>query len=235
MLRTAAATIAWVGRTASMVFGLALVMALLFGVASTALGANGGSFILGKATNAATKVTGLVGKVATGQALVVKNPSGGSALGLSVGDPVADPATKAVAPMKVDSQAKVANLNADQVDGLSSEQLRGAYAAVDSDGGFNFFPTFLGWRTSGFASVTLEQNGLFCLEPSSGVQVRDRGVAVSVDATTTSAASGNGAAMFAGNCGTNGIRIRTERQAVSNGVLTTTLNNSIGFTVVVVP
>jgi hypothetical protein len=34
-----------------------------------------------------------------------------------VGDPAADPATKAVAPMKVDSQAKVANLNADTVDG----------------------------------------------------------------------------------------------------------------------
>ncbi|HEV2741845.1 MAG TPA: hypothetical protein VGV91_01680 [Rubrobacter sp.] len=91
--------------------------ALLFGVASTALGANGGGFILGKATNAATRVTGLVGRVAAGEALVVKNPSGGSALGLSVGDPAADPATKAVAPMKVDSQAKVANLNADTVDG----------------------------------------------------------------------------------------------------------------------
>ena len=104
-----------------MVFGLALVMALLFGVASTALGANGGNFILGKATNAATKVTGLVGKVAAGQALVVKNPSGGSALGLSVGDPLADPASKAVAPMKVDSQAKVENFNADQLDGKSSE------------------------------------------------------------------------------------------------------------------
>ena len=112
--------VVWVGRTAATVFGLALVMALLFGVTSTALCANGGSFILGKATNVATKVTGLVGKVAAGEALVVKNPSGGSALGLSVGDPLADPASKAVAPMKVDSQAKVGNLNADQLDGKDS-------------------------------------------------------------------------------------------------------------------
>jgi hypothetical protein len=41
MLRTAASKIAWVGRTASMVIGLALVMALVFGVATMALGATG--------------------------------------------------------------------------------------------------------------------------------------------------------------------------------------------------
>ena len=136
MLRSAASKVAWVGRTASMVFGLALVMALLFGVASTAFGANGGSFILGKATNAATKVTGLIGRVATGEALVVKNPSGGSALGLSVGDPLADPATKTVAPMKVDSQAVVGNLNADKLDGQEASELaepRG-YAHVKPEG-----------------------------------------------------------------------------------------------------
>jgi hypothetical protein len=39
-----------------------------------ALGFNGASFILGK-SNVATKLTGLIGKVATGSALVVKNPS----------------------------------------------------------------------------------------------------------------------------------------------------------------
>jgi hypothetical protein len=61
MLRTAASKVAWVGRTASMVFGLALVLALVFGVASMALGANGKPFILGKAANTATKVTGLIG------------------------------------------------------------------------------------------------------------------------------------------------------------------------------
>ena len=134
-----------------MVFGLALVMALLFGVASTALGANGGSFILGKATNAATKVTGLVGKVAAGEALVVKNPSGGSALGLSVGDPLADPASKAVAPMKVDSQAKVGNLNADKIDGKDSNEFV-------QNSGETTFSVFGPW-ISGDPSVVTAQQG----------------------------------------------------------------------------
>jgi hypothetical protein len=39
MLRTAVEKIAWVGRAASMVFGLALVLVLVFAVASMALGA----------------------------------------------------------------------------------------------------------------------------------------------------------------------------------------------------
>jgi hypothetical protein len=96
---------------------LAVVVALVLVGAPAALAANGKPLILGKANNAATKVTALVGKVATGEALAVRNPSGGGALSLSVGDPTTNPATKTVAPMKVDSQAKVANLNADQLDG----------------------------------------------------------------------------------------------------------------------
>jgi hypothetical protein len=39
MLRTTASKVAWVGRTASMVFGLALVLALVLGVATMALAA----------------------------------------------------------------------------------------------------------------------------------------------------------------------------------------------------
>ena len=124
MLRTAAAKIAWVGRTASMVLGLALVLALILGVATTAMGANGQNFILGKATNAATKVTGLVGNVDGGAALRVTNPNTGTndtALDLRV--------QNGEAPMMVNSAGKVANLNADQLDGedsagfLSSERI----------------------------------------------------------------------------------------------------------------
>ena len=40
MVRNALSKVAWVGRTASMVFGLALVLALVFGVAAMAFGAN---------------------------------------------------------------------------------------------------------------------------------------------------------------------------------------------------
>jgi hypothetical protein len=120
MIRTAAAKIAWVGRTASMVFGLALVLALLFGVASMALAGTGvgGVFNLGQ-KNTVDRVTQLVGTTA-GAMLKVDNNGSGTALDLRVGDPTADPAAKTVAPMKVDSGAVVNNLNADKIDGKDS-------------------------------------------------------------------------------------------------------------------
>ncbi len=63
-----------VGRATVFLVGFAVILVPVFGMASTALGFNGASFILGK-SNVATKLTGLIGKVATGSALVVKNPS----------------------------------------------------------------------------------------------------------------------------------------------------------------
>src|SRR5918994_4712159 len=120
MVRSVAKKVAWVGRTASMVFGLALVLALLFGVASTAFGANGGNFILGSLNNTATAITKLTGTVGGGPALQVSNPStatGSTALDLQV--------ATGKAPMKVNSGTKVANLNSDKVDGLDASQLGG--------------------------------------------------------------------------------------------------------------
>ena len=114
MLRTAASKVAWVGRTASMVFGLALVMALIFGAVSVGLAANGKPFILGKAANTASKVTGLVGNV-NGAAVRVENSNAGAddtALDLRV--------QPGEAPMRVNSSDQVLNLNADQVDGRSA-------------------------------------------------------------------------------------------------------------------
>jgi hypothetical protein len=130
MLRATASKVVWVGRATVFLVGLAVIVAVVLGVASTALGANGKPVILGKAANNASKVTGLIGKVATGSALVVKNPSGGSALELSVGDPTADPATKSVAPMKVDSQQLVSNLNSDELDGKSEADFYAAGSKV---------------------------------------------------------------------------------------------------------
>jgi hypothetical protein len=118
MVRSVAKKVAWVGRTASMVFGLALVLALLFGVASTALGANGGNFILGSLNNTATAITKLTGTVGGGPALQVSNPStatGSTALDLQV--------ATGKAPMKVNRTTKVTNLNSDQVDGKSAANL----------------------------------------------------------------------------------------------------------------
>lgn len=110
MLRSTIRKVAWVGRTTSTVFGLALILALIFGVATMALGANGKPFLLGK-KNVATAVSTLVKKGA------------GPALSLKVGSG---------APLAVNSSKKVTNLNADQVDGKDSRTF-GAYMATSHD------------------------------------------------------------------------------------------------------
>src|SRR5918912_1319871 len=75
MFRSVASKVAWVGRTASMVFGLALVLALVFGVASMALAGTGvgGVFNLG-VTNTVNALTKLTGSVA-GPSLQIDNNS----------------------------------------------------------------------------------------------------------------------------------------------------------------
>lgn len=115
-----------IARGTALALGVAVMLALTVGLASEALGANGGSLILGKATNVATSVTGLVGRVASGAALLVNNPSGGPALDLRV--------QAGKAPMKVNSSGKVANFNADRLDGKSSEEFLGSGGkAADAD------------------------------------------------------------------------------------------------------
>ena len=115
-----------IARGTALALGVGIMLAMTIGLASEALGANGGGLILGKATNVATTVTGLVGRVTTGAALLVSNPSGGPALDLRV--------QAGKAPMKVNSATKVANLNADRLDGKSSEEFLGAGGkAADAD------------------------------------------------------------------------------------------------------
>src|SRR5215213_5050125 len=119
MFKTVAKKVAWMGRTASMVFGLALVLALLFGVATAGLGATGGNFILGKA-NSAGAVSKLTASIANPALQLVNQStaSGATALGLNVasGKP----------PLKVNATAgKATNLNADKLDGLDSARLAG--------------------------------------------------------------------------------------------------------------
>jgi hypothetical protein len=80
-----------------------------------ALGANGQNLVLGSLNNAATAVTKLAGN-ADGAALQVVNPNAGTddtALDLRV--------QAGEAPMRVNSNTKVANLNSDTLDGKSSE------------------------------------------------------------------------------------------------------------------
>jgi hypothetical protein len=139
MIKTAAKKVAWVGRTASMVFGLALVMALVLGVASMAFGANGNPFLLGT-SNVATALTKLTGNV-NGAAMQVANSNAeanDTALSLSV--------QAGEAPMRVNSPTKVANLNSDKVDGHDAPM----WAVVNADGSIahSTDPSILSFQTS---------------------------------------------------------------------------------------
>lgn len=134
MLKKTARIATRIARATTTVVGLAIVLAMIFGVSTTAIGATGSGFILGKG-NTAGKQTSLVSTVVdiTKSALLIKNGKGGSALDLRVVDPDAtDPALKDVAPMKVDSQAKVTNLNADEIDGKDSTDFYAAGSKVDA-------------------------------------------------------------------------------------------------------
>jgi hypothetical protein len=114
----------WVGRATVFLVGLVVILALLFGVASTALGANGDLLKLGSLKNKATRATTLVGKVASGSAFVVQNPSGGSALELRVGQDVA--------PLKVNPEAGTATgLRAEDAAHADDAAKLGSVAASD--------------------------------------------------------------------------------------------------------
>jgi|GEM_PF-1006510 hypothetical protein len=121
MIRSAASKVMWMGRATVFTVGLAVILALVFGVATTAMGANGKPFLLGK-SNVATMVSELV------------NNGAGPALSLKVG--------QGQPPLAVNSSAKVADLNADQIDGLDSTEF--APNAVEA------------WRTVGTSEF---QNG----------------------------------------------------------------------------
>lgn len=136
-MRTAASKVAWVGRTASMVFGLALVLALLFGMASMALGANGDFFKVGR-DNVASAVSTLT-KSGAGPALRLKVDSG--------------------PPLAVNKQAKVKNLNADKLDGKNSSVFASKTSEAWHEVGAPGEPGFLspswanygsGYNTAGF-------------------------------------------------------------------------------------
>jgi hypothetical protein len=118
MIRSAAGKVMWVGRATVFLVGLSVILALLFGVASTALGSNGDPLKLGQG-NVATKLTALGGKLGVnGAMLKLVNKNAGTddtALRLEV-----DPAE---APMSVNSTTKVTGFNSDLLDGKDVSQL----------------------------------------------------------------------------------------------------------------
>ena len=111
MVRTVLGKAMWVGRATIFLVGLAMILALVFGVATKALGATGSKFILG-GTNVAGTVSKLTADI-SGPALQLVNGStgaGATALDLSVapGKP----------PLTVNAGAGTAtNLSADELDG----------------------------------------------------------------------------------------------------------------------
>jgi hypothetical protein len=211
-----------------MVFGLALVLALVLGVAGMAFGANGQNFILGKLNNAATSVTGLVGTVDGGAALRVTNPNSGT------NDTALDLRVQAgEAPMRVNSAAKVANLNADKLDGLEPSQIKGAKAYAVVRPGSN--PQFYAPQTSGFTAVQLLGPGDYCLT-APGLSDQSLPAVVSVDWLTTAAPEAAASAMvYTASCGTEpgNYRVITERVALNGSTLTDTPVNNVGFVIVV--
>ena len=124
-MRSMASKVAWAGRTASMVFGLALVLALIFGAAGVALSATGGNFVLGKA-NEATTVTRLTATVA-GPALTLVNQgtdAAATALNINV--------ATGKAPLRVNAAAVTAtNFSADELNGKDSSEFQPSDPCVD--------------------------------------------------------------------------------------------------------
>jgi hypothetical protein len=112
MLRSALSKVAWVGRTASMVFGPALVLALMVGLASAALGATGGNFVL-DSVNTAGVVSKLTANTANPALQLINTSTGAAATTLNLQVANGKPS------MTVNLQTEVANLNADRVDGQS--------------------------------------------------------------------------------------------------------------------
>ncbi|HEX6710847.1 MAG TPA: hypothetical protein VF068_11015 [Rubrobacter sp.] len=89
--------------------GLAVILALVFGVASTASSATGDNFLLGKA-NRASAVSKLTANIANPAMQLANTSSAATALNLQV--------TSGNPPLKVNSDTRVEKLNADKVDGL---------------------------------------------------------------------------------------------------------------------
>lgn len=102
-----------IARGTALSLGVAVMLALTVGAASAAFGANGKPFLLGK-VNVARTVS----------ALVKQGPGAALSLKVGAGQP----------PLAVNSSTKVANLNADRLDGKSSEEFLGAGGkAADAD------------------------------------------------------------------------------------------------------
>ena len=110
-MKKVARTVMWVGRTTVFTVGLAVTLALMIGVATAALGAvPGDPFKLGKA-NAVNALTRLTGTTNNALLRLHNDSSGQDATALELQVAPGKP------PVKTNSGVRVANLNADRLDG----------------------------------------------------------------------------------------------------------------------
>ena len=196
MLRSATSKVMWVGRATVFLVGLAVILAVVFGVATTAFGANGDFFKVGRANFASAVST--LDKSGAGPALRLLVDSG--------------------PPLAVNSGAKVTNLNADKLDGLTSAQLAGtgdsAYrggASVCGAGGAPFTSTL---------PVSVSKQSLLFATARAGVQANGNANASTLmnvelrnaEDTTTLASTGFSSQAFSANS-------TDVRDLVSEGVL----------------
>jgi len=117
------------GRAAVFVVGLSVILALVFGVATTAVGATGGNFVLGKA-NMATTASKLTASVAGPALTLVNNSTEAAATALNIS------VAEGKAPIKVNASAGTAtNLSADKIDGKDSSEFAAGVngKATDAD------------------------------------------------------------------------------------------------------
>lgn len=117
-MKTVFGRVVRVGRATMFLVGLAVVLALTVGLASTAFAAKAPTFKLG-VQNAVKAVTSMVGTLAD-PILRLDNNGAGPALDLQV-----EPGQ---APMTVNSDTRVDNLNSDRLDGQDSTSFARAYA-----------------------------------------------------------------------------------------------------------
>jgi hypothetical protein len=230
MMKKAAEKALWLAKGAALFWGSALTLALMFGVAATAVAAvPGDPFRLGKANSINNAITTLVGTKSGGPMLAVDNNSavaGSRALDLRV--------APGRAPMVVSAGAgKAKNLNADKLDNLEPSQIKGAraYAWVipDPEGSPSLDPA----RTSGFTSVEEVAAGRYCLS-APGLSPDNRLAVASVEGSSTFAPKTTASALVgAEGCGDGRFEVSTRRTIIANGLLTDTADDTVGFVVAV--
>lgn len=122
------------GKGTAAVMGLAVMLAVMFGVGTTALAAvPGDPFKLGQ-SNAVNALTRLVGSTNNAMLRLDNNSTGVSATALDLQVKPGKP------PMKVNSSTTVQGLNVDQVDGRNAEEFLSARATAVNASRLGFRP-----------------------------------------------------------------------------------------------